>query len=584
MNRGERSEPASMNRGERSEPASMNRGERSEPASMNRSVPRAATLEVSSSDYVERDRLSRVPFDLPSALDVALPEARFDGHWQKGRILDRASAFAREVTSIVEGPDQPRLQRLRGHLSPQLFEATSPVELLGVASHFRPESLQAHVFDRSGTRHAFVESSSGTWVERPDLAAKLEKGEIPSAEPGLLRDRGSATFAIARVDSNGKLSMSLPDVSKFDHAPRAHPFSVGDSVQISLATGLPETRVERERFVPEHVVNFGKIIAYDGLGHWSVALTRPDGSVKQDRGRDVILELSDAELRAANNPNILRDGDLIYDARFDADDPNQQAMINSWRQSDAYRELERNRPLSPSMGALAAFEESAVSAADAWLNERIRYPSASPETVKVMRARIVEIDRSLVAASSPDATTLRAERQALVSTLARSEADPILLAELDRELKSGISTEAARELRSEVQSRIDADLRFHDIVRQHGSIGDYFVNGTGECRHQAIALQVLLQDIGVDSRMTRGVANDDSKLFRGDHMWLEITLSDGRQLIADPTWTPRAPIDDLRKTYEESPRRVETPASTERDYAPSVVDVRARELGLIRSV
>jgi hypothetical protein len=99
------------------------------------------------------------------------------------------------------------------------------------------------------------------------------------------------------------------------------------------------------------------------------------------------------------------------------------------------------------------------------------------------------------------------------------------------------------------------------------NIGEYYQNGMGECRHQATAHHVLLQEMGIDSRLTSGAANTGSGDFRGLHLWMEITLSDGHQVLVDPTWSspPFDPV-DLREAYAEDKRRQERPAATHARY------------------
>ncbi|MBI2374792.1 MAG: transglutaminase domain-containing protein [Deltaproteobacteria bacterium] len=520
------------------------------------------------------------PFSVHSRAAASLPQNRFDAPWQRERILNQIDRFERAVTSMAAQGAQGRLGQLRQALEANDLLSHAPIALWAVASHFEPETLQAHVSDRGGRVHIFLEDSAGRWVERPDLAAKWNDGHIPSADPGRLRDGGTAALAKATLDVNGNLSISLCDLSRLDHSPRVRPFNIGDQVQVTLATGDVETRTQRELFVPSSTVAFGRLTAQDGRGTWTVELTEPDGSPRQ--AQPTTLVLSDAQLRRHNNPNVLRDGDRVYDARFDSQDPAQQSMIESWRNSAEYRALVGQEA---KLGqARAEFEERAIEAADAWLDGRMRYPAASLEHQATARGRVLEITSELETATGERRLALEEERDSLEHVLDRSEADADLALGFETRLERSRDPDEVQALKvqlAEVRSRISADHRYHELVARPvaPSIGEYFLNGTGECRHQALALHVILQDLGVDSRMTRGVANDDTGRYRGDHMWLEVSLSDGRQLIVDPTWTPHAPIDDLQKTYEGSPRRIETPTMTESDFGPSVVD--GRRIGVL---
>ena len=60
-------------------------------------------------------------------------------------------------------------------------------------------------------------------------------------------------------------------------------------------------------------------------------------------------------------------------------------------------------------------------------------------------------------------------------------------------------------------------------------------------------MQTLLQEMGIDSRLTRGAAVGNNDDFRGHHMWLEVTLPNGRQLLVDPTWND---VERARTAYQ----------------------------------
>ena len=108
-------------------------------------------------------------------------------------------------------------------------------------------------------------------------------------------------------------------------------------------------------------------------------------------------------------------------------------------------------------------------------------------------------------------------------------------------------------------------------------IGEYFANGTGQCRQQAIAMQVMMQEMGIDSRMSRGAANTSEGNYRGPHMWLEATLSDGSNMLVDPTWSDSTDRPGaLRGPYDSDKSRQEEPSGTERDYDDSLASAGPR--------
>lgn len=494
------------------------------------SLAEARSLAATPAGQTALERLSSAdPLSLAGRLDRALPEGRFDYPWQRERVLERAAGFENEARQLASGAADPQssLGRLRGSLGPG-FDANADIELHGVASHFAPETLQAHVKDRAGKDHVFTRDGEGNWVERQDLANKSARGQIPSMAPGMRRDRagGTATFGVATVKANGDVDFRVPDVSRFDHAPRARPFAVGDTVQLSRSTGEAKVAEEGKPYVRNKEVRFGRITGTDGRGNWSIQETNPDGSVKNgDDGKPLAaVSMSDATLRRTNNPTVLRDGVRVYDARFLPNDPAQKRMMDDWHASDAYQELDRTRPAPNAPAAeKAAWERRAIDASDAWLHERMEYPD-----------------------SQEDIAGLKEERAALA---AEESPDQGRLDELD--------------------ARIQKGERYWAMTNQSPppSIGDYYANGTGQCRQQAIAGQTLLQDLGIDARMTRGAANTDTGNYRGEHMWLEAQLSDGSQMLVDPTWSsPGSRPGELRTPYDGDLRRLEDPNDTERDY------------------
>jgi hypothetical protein len=381
----------------------------------------------------------------------------------------------------------------------------------------------------------------------------------------------------------------VPDVSKFDHAARVKPYNVGDQVQLTSQTGNVEQRVEGQPHTPQERVDFGRITAYDGKGNWTVQEMNRDGSLKKGAdGKPVTRSMTDQDLRRTNNPNMLRDGDKVHsDTRFDSQDPNQQRMMQDWHASKEYRDLQARKPGANATPAQrAGWERDAVSAAERFVGSNLRYPSASEQERTGMRTKIGDIDRQIAdPANQGRVADLQRQRASAQAELDQAERDNRERTRLDGEVRrlegdlataqrDGKSTETiqreldqARTDRTRTQERIDQDTRYHQEL-QNGrdpppSIGDYYANRTGQCRHQAIAMQSLMQDMGIDSRMTRGAANDDANKYRGEHMWLEATLSNGQQLLVDPTWNTVTP---LRETYQGSPTRREVPRETERQW------------------
>jgi len=66
--------------------------------------------------------------------------------------------------------------------------------------------------------------------------------------------------------------------------------------------------------------------------------------------------------------------------------------------------------------------------------------------------------------------------------------------------------------------------------------GELLDLGRGVCRHQDIAGHLLCQIAGIDSRLAEGAANTDANMFRGLHIWQELTLATGRRYLSDQTW------------------------------------------------
>ena len=83
-------------------------------------------------------------------------------------------------------------------------------------------------------------------------------------------------------------------------------------------------------------------------------------------------------------------------------------------------------------------------------------------------------------------------------------------------------------------------------------LGDLIACGRGVCRHQAILMQLALQESGIASRIVSATANDRQGNFRGFHAYLETTLDDGTQYLTDPTWFDAGPT-NVRGYTDASP-------------------------------
>ena len=459
-------------------------------------------------------------------------------------MLERAAAFesttaAWAKTQASQGP----LHALRGSLG-EAFDSDAPIELHGVASHVGPEGIQARVTNKAGQQQTFVQAHDGRWVERPDLQALAVAGKAASTAPGMrARPDATTTFAIAVVASNGALTMRLPEgLERFNHEPRSRPFAVGDSVQIIESTGALKVAAKGQRLVEDDRPIFGTLVGHDGRGGWKVAVT----------GEATPRTVSDETLRTANNPTIIKDGTRIYDATFDSRDPAQRRFVDGFRSQPAVRELERSRP-GPQASAAdkAAWERRAIDLADRFLDDAMKYPMSADEVaqreqpLRDKETALQALDTRLATLKgADDAATRKAlgtERKAVVQEIAT------MRAALDKELGPA--------------------RKYLALESAGGNIGEYAAIGLGQCRHQALGMQLLLQNLGVDARMTRGAANTSAGDYRGEHMWLEATLSDGTHLLIDPTWSSNGEAPgELRKSYEDDKSRVEDPGSTVDDY------------------
>lgn len=74
----------------------------------------------------------------------------------------------------------------------------------------------------------------------------------------------------------------------------------------------------------------------------------------------------------------------------------------------------------------------------------------------------------------------------------------------------------------------DLATKYHNLKI---SLGIFIAERTGCCRHQASALQLLYQEWGLESRLTRGTIKIKGKDLR--HAWVEV-LVNGKWYVADP--------------------------------------------------
>lgn len=484
------------------------------------------------------------PGALRTALDKALPKTATTSETGRERILDRAQQFQATVEAFARTQKDPTspLGRLRAQLGDG-FAKDAAIELHGVASHFGPEGLQARVTDASGKQHTFVQGSDGAWVARPDLQARHAAGAIPSAAPGMTDGAApTATFAVASVAVDGKVATQLPaGLNRFRHEPRAHPFRPGDSVQVNEPTGALKFAEVDKRLVEDDRPVFGTITSHDGRGNWQV--TMPDKTVRT---------VTDEQLREANNPTILKDGVFVYDASFDSKHPAQRRLVDGFRATAAAAELQRTRP-GPGATAdeRAAWERKAIDAVDRFLDDRMKYPPSEQEIAareqplldkqETLRALDVQLALLTDPAQASERAALKEHRKALAAELAT--------------------------LQPALEQELAPARRYLELERKTGNIGEYADIGLGQCRHQALGMQLLLQDLGVDTRMTRGAANTSEGNYRGEHMWLEATLSNGTHLLVDPTWSQNGDVPTrLDESYQNDARRIEDPGATVDDY------------------
>lgn len=506
--------------------------------------------------------LGDIRTNLAGQLDLAMPPSATESPHLRERLLERATSFERDAREMARSQADPTspLGTLRTSLGSG-FAKNAPLELHGVASHFGPETLQARIKDKHGREHTFVRNGEGTWIERPDLQALHAAGRIPSTDPGMTQGATpSATLGVATVQSNGTVDVRVPaSAAHMSHQPRSKPFGVGDTVQVIESTGQGRAATKGQAFVPDDMVRFGRITAADGKGNWTVHLTDADGRprVRPDQTPET-RTLTDAELREANNPTVLRNGSTIYDATYDRRDPAQRRMVADFFASSAGQELEDTRPGPNAPPAeRAAWERKAIDAADRFLDDTMRYPP-SASAVTSLRASLDQRSQELKALDEKLATA-RAN-QAPTATWEEERGD--LQAEVDS-----------------LSSSVVAGEKYLAMEANGANIGAYYDNKLGQCRHQAIAMQTLMQNLGIDARMTRGSANTSAGDYRGEHMWIESTLSDGSHMLVDPTWSSNSGERPgaLEPMYRNDLRRQEDPGDTLGDFLQHIAAVPARE-------
>jgi len=111
--------------------------------------------------------------------------------------------------------------------------------------------------------------------------------------------------------------------------------------------------------------------------------------------------------------------------------------------------------------------------------------------------------------------------------------------------------------------------RYHELTDGYGRfpLGELVKIGKGVCRHQCILEHLLLQQAGIDSRLSSGAANTSSGNFRGYHIWTEVSLADDQRFLSDQTWDD-ATIPLWDGAYDTDQRRTEMYRRTARyDYA-----------------
>ena len=544
-------------------------------------------------------------------LDQALPLSATTTTTGRERVLERARVFQSSVQDMAKTQGDPNspLGRLRGSLG-NGYAKDTPIELHGVASHFGPEGLQARVKDKAGKESTFVQDSAGAWVSRPDLQAKHAAGAIPSSEPGMTTGANpSATFGVATVTADGKVSTRVPaGIERFSHEPRAKAFGVGDSVQVIEATGKSEVKTKGKRLVEDDRVIFGKVVGTDGKGNWQVEVEKKvdpgavpppvaaasEKATAEKVGAEArtapqappapatqIRKLSDKELREANNPTILKDGTRVYDASFSRTDAAQKRFVEGFRGTDAAKALEKSRPGPGALPAeRAAWERRAIDAADRYLDDNMKYPMSEAD-IKTREQPLLDKHKELAALdlSISDASKPRTAAQTAAAAAAAKAGTPdptVSVASLASSREALVKDIGV--LKASLDKELAAPRKYWELTNGAPNIGAYAEIGLGQCRHQALGMQTLLQDLGVDARMTRGSANTSQGDYRGEHMWIEATLSDGSHLLVDPTWSSSGDQPGaLEKTYGEEKTRVEDPGASVNDYRNHLTSIPARD-------
>jgi len=93
------------------------------------------------------------------------------------------------------------------------------------------------------------------------------------------------------------------------------------------------------------------------------------------------------------------------------------------------------------------------------------------------------------------------------------------------------------------------------ISRRTTRVGDFIRIGTGQCRQQALLLQIALEDIGIPSRIAGGMvkivsANSGEVLATEGHGWNEL-LKEPRQLLdATTAWEPLREIPSYEQPWQ----------------------------------
>ena len=530
-----------------------------------------------------------VTAQLPAGTDPTVSE----------RVSARARAFHDEVKELAKpGGD---LEKFKAGLDPKLFGDNPRIEMQGVAADNKYESTQLHGFDKAGARHVYVRDSEGKWQERDDLAKLADAGKAPLSAPGRsTKADGTQTFATATLKDGKPVFAVEKDLAKrFDHRPVARQREVGDRVQVRSGKNEDRKMELGAEYRPGEKTDFGTIKSYDGKGTWKVEVA----------GKTV--DVTDRDMRKANNPNFLTPKDNTHGATFDPSKDPDKKMIQAFdafvASSDKYQGLKKPGQ-DASVGERVAWEKEMIQASLEFTGKSLRYPNSSKKDYDEAKVALDKSSKELKADDDVKQQLAALKADAAPSAAVTKKIAALTMKELPKEKREqieratasherGISSyeaplqrrdAAATELKklsgdrattvgepelkrldADIESKqkelaaaqkiVDANQKYGDHLQHTGNapIGAYFENGTGQCRHSAVMMQALLQHSGIDARMTWGTANTAAGIFRGGtHLWQEATLSNGEQRIVDGTWGDTLP---LEATYRGEKQRQSLP-------------------------